>query len=572
MGKINMFLSCRIIPLPSDREIHMKHRGTKFSQWLLSIFLITVIFLSFFSIFLHPYNSSANRRKPYTIDALDHDFPYSNCSMRVIDTDVRSVLLAFANKYKLNIIMSEEVKGSISIIVNDISVKEAFKNILHYSDLGYTKEKNVYRIKPLESIIKEEKLNSKTENLITEVIPLKYASAQRLGKNLSEFKSKLPETIIKADKWTNSIIVRDTVKRIEEIKDIINRLDISTPPKKIEEFEKASKIIKLRYINCADVAKIKSFKEKISTHPQTNSIIITDIPENIPQIASIIRNLDKPIRQVLIEAKIVETNKKYCKSFGIQWGGHYSASPASGKNFPSVLMGGSLGENNYAVNLPSSGEALGSLNFILGHLQNKAALNLRLSAMEDSGNGRIISQPRIMTLDNNKAEISTGHSIHFPNSAKSEISINTDNTAKAEQTNPAGSSSSSDIPTETAETKLVVTPHIISDNQIKLNIEINRETPDYSHLEQDNPILPFITRAAKTVLIIKDEETAVIGGMAITETDENSQKIPWFSQIPLIGWLFKNKRKISNYEELLVFITPHIIQPPEYSHSEEKRR
>ena len=143
----------------------MKHQGTKFSHWLLCI----IVFLILFPIFFFPYFSFAARRSPYTIDALDHDFPYLNCSMRVIDADVRDVLRTFANKYELNIIMSEEVKGTISIIINNIPVKEAFKNILQYSDLGYIKEKNVYRIKSLQSMLGEERLTKTTKNLYTEI-------------------------------------------------------------------------------------------------------------------------------------------------------------------------------------------------------------------------------------------------------------------------------------------------------------------------------------------------------------------------------------------------------------------
>ena len=178
--------------------------------------------------------------------------------MRVIDADVRDVLRAFANKYELNIIMSEDVKGTISIIINDIPVKEAFKNILQYSDLGYIKEKNVYRIKSLQSMVTEEKLTKRTKDLYTEIIPLKYANAERLVTNLSKFKSKnLPDAIIDADKWTNSIIVKDTEKKIKEITEVINHLDISSPVKKINKLKKATKIIQLRYKNCEDVAKIK---------------------------------------------------------------------------------------------------------------------------------------------------------------------------------------------------------------------------------------------------------------------------------------------------------------------------
>ena len=164
------------------REMHMKYQGKMYRQWIRCLLILS--FLSFFSFSFHPYCSLAARRKQYNVNTLDHDFPYTNCSMSIIDADVRDVLRAFANKYELNIIMSEDVKGTISIIINDIPVKEAFKNILQYSDLGYIKEKNVYSIKSLRSMLEEEKLKKKTEEMKIEIIKLKNDDEKRLAKNL----------------------------------------------------------------------------------------------------------------------------------------------------------------------------------------------------------------------------------------------------------------------------------------------------------------------------------------------------------------------------------------------------
>ncbi|UCE08427.1 MAG: secretin and TonB N-terminal domain-containing protein, partial [bacterium] len=383
---------------------------------------------------------------------------------------------AFAERYKLNIIMSEDIKGTISIIINDIPVKEAFKNILRYSDLGYKKEGNVYRIKPIEALLKQESLSQQVEDLKTEIVSLKHADAQRLAKNLSQFKSNIPDSIIEADKWTNSIIVKDTAQRIEEIKKVVSQLDIPTPPKQIEELKQATKIIQLRYSNCKDVADIEALKGKVSIHSQTNSVLITDAPENIPHLVAIINDLDKPIHQILIQAKIVETSKNYSRSFGIQWGG--SALPSSGKNFPKVSIGGALGginyngtSANYAVNLPASNVLpYGGLDFLVGRL-DKNILHVRLSAMEDSGNGRIISQPRITTLDNKEATISHGEIIQLPSAQSDSTTIVT-----GQQTQ------SQEFEEREAKTELIVTPHIISGNRIKLTIHIKRDTPDYSRI------------------------------------------------------------------------------------------
>jgi type IV pilus assembly protein PilQ len=200
------------------------------------------------------------------------------------------------------------------------------------------------------------------------------------------------------------------------------------------------------------------------------------------------------------------------------------------------------------------------MDVVIGHLKDKVALNLRLSAMEDSGNGRIISQPRIMTLDNTQATISSGETIQLPTYR-----------ALSSTTIVTGEGKSGEGGTEKeAKTALIVTPHIISDNQIKLKICINRDTPDYSRQVNDVPVIN--TRQADTELIVAHGETAVIGGLATSGVTDKSERVPWLSRIPVLGWLFKSKAKISEYGELLVFITPHIIEAPDYAQKTEQRQ
>ncbi|MEW6379040.1 MAG: secretin N-terminal domain-containing protein [bacterium] len=523
--------------------------------WLWMPFLLVLVCSGLVSVFAFSPSCQAERRKPYDSDISDHDFPYENCSLRAVDADVRNVLRAFADRYRLSIIMSEDVQGKISIIVNDIPVKEAFKSILNYADLGFIKEGDIYRIRPLEKLLAQETSNQKVEELRTEIIPLKYANAERLIPNLSKFKTNLPETVVEADKWTNSVVIKDTAEKIEEVKALISKLDIAEPLKDIKEVTQSTKIVKLRYIKCLDVAQIKALEGKVSAHEPTNSVIITDLPENIGRLTSIIEDLDKPVCQIMIDAKIVETTKSYSNSFGIQWGGRSHFSPPSGKTMPTISIGGAMGgsnfdgsSSNYAVNVPTTTNAYGGVDLMLGHIKDKMALNLRLSAMEDSGNGRIISQPRIMALDNTQATISSGEIIQLPPILYTGTTIVT-----------GGANQENSTATEKeAKTKLVVTPHIISDNQVQLTINISRDTPDFSRTINNVPVI--YTREAETELILSNGETAVIGGLAITDTSQQQSAIPWLSKIPLIGWLFKGKTNRSQYGELLVFITPHIVQ------------
>lgn len=531
--------------------------------WLWTPFLLTLFLTTSCSIILPTSCCQAARRRPYAADGFNHDFPYENCSLRVVDADVRDVLRAFADRYHLSIIMSEDVKGKISIIINHIPVKDAFESILEYSELGYMKEGSVYRIRPLTKLIEQEIVTQKVEELKTQIVPLRYANAERLKPDLDKFKSaNQPEAVVEADKWTNSVIIKDTAERIEEIKAIISQLDMAEPAKELKELTQVTKVVKLRYLKCADVATMDVLKGKASAYERTNSVIITDSPQNIAHLVSMIENLDKPICQILIEAKIVETTKNYSNMFGIQWGGHYNNVPPAGKTFPNIAVGGAIpgGTNfndnsgsspaNYAVNLPGSVTPYGSMDFLLGSIKDKVALNMRLSAMEDSGNGRIISQPRIMTLDNIQATISSGETVQLPPVVSNGTTVVTG--GANQQT-----SSTSDTEKE-AKTKLTVTPHIISDNQVKLDLIINRDTLDFSRTVNNVPVV--LTRDAETELILSNGETAVIGGLATSNTTRQESSIPWLSKIPLLGWLFKGKTDQSDSGELLVFITPHIIQ------------
>ena len=214
----------------------------------------------------------------------------------------------------------------------------------------------------------------------------------------------------------------------------------------------------------------------------------------------------------------------------------------SGSNFNNT-------PSNYAVNLPGASSPYGSLDFLLGHIKDKVALNMRLSAMEDSGNGRIISQPRIMTLDNTQATISSGETVQLP------PAVTTGTTVVTGGANQQTSGSETE---KEAKTKLTVTPHIISDNQVKLNLTINRDTLDFSRTINNVPVV--LTRDAETELILSNGETAVIGGLATSGITQMESGIPWLSKIPLLGWLFKGKTNKSDSGELLVFITPHIVQ------------
>ena len=177
-------------------------------------------------------------------------------------------------------------------------------------------------------------------------------------------------------------------------------------------------------------------------------------------------------------------------------------------------------------------------------------LDIQLSAMEDSGKGRILSNPKILALDNKEAKISSGYEILIPVTAI--IGLGTTATSGA----TSGSTSTTGVTTIDAKLELTVTPHVTSDNQIVMHVKTDKKEPDFNREVQNIP--PLTTRTAETDLLVKDGETVVIGGIYTRNESVDNLGVPWLSKIPILGWLFKKESKQATTSELLIFMTPTI--------------
>ena len=301
--------------------------------------------------------------------------------------------------------------------------------------------------------------------------------------------------------------------------------------------------ISINYANAQEdiLPKIESLltenRGSASADQRTNTIIMTDIPEKIKKAREIVINLDKVTPQVIIEARIVEASVNFSRELGIQWGGttsHESSSLGGQYGFS-----GAVGEagDNYVVNLPAA--ATSGIGFTFERLSGLTTLtlNAKLLAMETQGKGKIVSTPKIVTLDNKTATIQQGDKVPYPErTAEGTISV-----GFAEAT-----------------LKLEVTPHITSDKRINLVIDVQKDEPDWTKTVEDVPAIT--TKSAHTELLVNDGETVVIGGI-IKETQSWSEaKVPFFGDIPILGWLFKSKERANDKSELLIFITPRIVQ------------
>jgi type IV pilus assembly protein PilQ len=413
-------------------------------------------------------------------------------SLDLQDADLVNVLRLFGELANLNMILSPDVKGKVTVRLVNIPWDQAMEIILKMNGLGFTIEDNILRIASMSALAKEadeeirtKEAKKKAEDLITRTIPINYSEASKIETTIRKSLSSRGETVVDG---------------------------------------------------------------------RTNTIIVKDIARNVDEVLALIRLLDKPTAQIMIEARIVEASLNFNRTLGIQWGANYNASASTGNptglKFPNSInvtggpqMGPSLsGSGNYLVNMPApAGVATGggAIGFQFGSLTKNFTLDLVLSALESTGEGKVISTPRVSALDNREAKIEQGISIPFA-------------------TSQAGGATN--IQFIDAKLSLTVTPHATPDNRIFMKIVATKNAPDTSLLGAGGQ--PSIRKnEASTEILLLDGETAVIGGILILDRGQTVTKIPFFGDIPLIGWLFRSTATREEKRELLIFVTPRIVRP-----------
>jgi len=337
------------------------------------------------------------------------------------------------------------------------------------------------------------------------------------------------------------------------------------------ETDLETRIIPISYADAKEtkeiIKELLTKKGSVSLDVRTNSLIVRDDPGNIHKIVTVIESLDSETPQVMIEARIVEVNSNFTRELGIQWGGRLEA--GSNKFFQATgttLTGGTgLSGSNFLVNLPAtvSPGSGGAIGLLVGSIGSARQLDLQLSAMEDTGRGRILSNPRVLTLNNKKAIISSGTEILIPTAA---ILSTGAQTGTSGGTSVTGTGATTGVTTIDAKLELTVIPHITPDNQILLYVKTTKKDPDFSQQVQGIP--PLLTRTAETHLLVGNRETIAIGGIYTRRESTAEKGVPWLSKIPIIGWLFKKQIKNEIQNELLIFITPTIHRNP---NNEEQR-
>ncbi len=423
------------------------------------------------------------------------------------DADVTNVFRIIAEVSHLNIITTDDVKGKVSLRLINVPWDQALDIILRSKALGATQEGNVLRIAPVTALRKEEQDRFEAQKQIEQ-------ARQEAATRAAELKA-----------------TEDSV---------FDTIPVS--------YGKASEIL-------AKIKPLASKYGKLDSDDRTNVLIIRDLPQNIAEIRALVARLDTATPQVLIEARIVEVDTTFTRELGVQWGGTFRSGTTTQFGVGGVQdsagalsAGGAINAGNtrpfsstapapsYAVNLPA-GIGLGSGGGIaFGILRDNMRLDLSLSALEASGKGKIVSSPKVVTVDNKEATIEQGTQIPY-----STVSASGTNTQFIDAT-----------------LSLKVTPHITPDGRVTMKLEAKNDSPgDVGANGQ-----PAINKKkATTEVLIRDGETAVIGGILQITRTENRNGVPWLSKVPLLGYLFKRDLNSSRNRELLIFITPKILKP-----------
>ncbi len=398
------------------------------------------------------------------------------------DADLQNVFRFLADIKNYNLIMGDDVKGTVTLKLKKVPWRQAFNILLNTNKLGMERTGNVIRIAPLERFKEEKearaqnkKANETLEDMVTEIIKVNFATADEVAPRL---KSVLSE------------------------------------------------------------------RGTIDTDMRTNTLIINDIPAYIKHARALLEQLDTPIKQVLIEAKIVKIETDAVKDIGIQWGGAYGDTHNDhyyGINGNSGLTGqpgidpgngAPTVTNNYVVNMPASGATSG-LGMIFGKV-GVFNLNLRLTALKNKHLAHILSTPKVLALDNHQARIGQGMEIPY------------------QTTSDEGTTTEF----KKAELSLEVTPHITNNDNVAMDVQINKDS--IGVMTTDGPAIN--TQQIQTTLLLYNGETAVVGGIIEKNKTDDDQKVPGFSEVPVIGdLLFKHSYKKNEQTELLIFITPTVI-------------
>jgi type IV pilus assembly protein PilQ len=432
--------------------------------------------------------------KPLTEDEAEkrkaERFAYSGekLSLNFQDIDVRSVLQLIADFTDLNLVASDTVAGNITLRLQNVPWDQALDLVLKTKGLDKRQVGNVLLVAPADEIAARERQELESQRQIAELAPLR----------------------------------REVVQ--------VN-------------YAKAADIARL-FQSVTDNGGVAEERGSIAVDDRTNNIIAYQTQDRLDELRRIVTQLDIPVRQVMIEARIVEANVDYDKSLGVRWGGNLGAGDkwsAWGKNGNLDVEDAEGGGQRitWPMNTPfvDMGAVGATSGLGLGFVTDNAILDLQLSAMEKTGNGEVVSQPKVVTADKETAKILKGSEVPYQE---------------------ASSSGATSTSFKEAALSLEVTPQITPDNRIIMEVKVTKDEPDFSQAATTG--VPAIRKnEVNAKVLVTDGETIVIGGVFSNTQSKSVDKVPLLGDLPFVGRLFRRDLVQDRKSELLVFITPRIM-------------
>ncbi|MGE4348131.1 MAG: type IV pilus secretin PilQ [Candidatus Berkiella sp.] len=430
-------------------------------------------------------------------------------SLNFQDIEVRAVLQLIADFTGLNIVSSDTVRGSVTLRLKNVPWDQALDIIMKTKGLAKRQVGNVLLVAPTEEIAAREKLELQTSQQVADLAPLQ------------------------------------------------------------------AEYIEINYAKVADIAgllkaennSLLSARGAVSMDERTNTLLVQDTAQKLDEIRKLVHRLDTPVRQVLIESRVVFATDDFEDALGVKFGAAAKLRPG---NEPVLGVAGSridLADNNFAgsriamaqnpsaavaatsvaerlmVDLPAALSTGGtaSLGMTVASLPGGTILDLELAALESEGLGKIVASPRIVTSNQQQAYIETGEEIPY---------------LEWVEPTSGGGSPRAVVSFKKAVLRLEVTPQITPDDKIILDLTVNQDSRGI----MTNGVPAINTREMHTKVLVSNGETVVLGGIYQQEKNEKVSKVPFLGNLPLVGWLFKNKSNLDKRNELLIFVTPKIIQ------------
>ncbi|MGY2489658.1 type IV pilus secretin PilQ [Cupriavidus sp. CP313] len=418
-------------------------------------------------------------------------------SLNFQNIDIRSLLQVFADFTNLNIITSESVQGNITLRLKDVPWDQALQIVMDAKGLASRRNGNVLWVAPKAELQTKEKLELESQQQINDLEPIR------------------------------SQVFQLNYQRAEDVRKMLLGMGAG-----------GGAVAAVSTAGAAGAsARMLSKRGSLTADARTNQLFVSDIASKLEEVQNFIGKIDIPVRQVIIEARIVEATDTFSRNLGVKLGfaGQYNNAKV-GNTYNNVLPG-STSDNGPFLSLPAG--AINGTNpaNIAVSLFNSAAtrfLALELSALEADGKGKIISSPRVVTANNIKALIEQGTELPYQ---------------------AATSSGATSVQFRKANLKLEVTPQITPEGNVLLDVDVNKDSVGI----QTTSGFAIDTKHVQTQVLVENGGTVVIGGIYTQTESTDVDKVPLLGDIPVLGYLFKNNAKVRNRTELLVFLTPRIL-------------